>query len=76
MPEREETTGEMPLVIIESPFAGDVDTNVKYARACMRDSLNRGESPCCAGSHPIIISGIYATCFPYTARYTISVKNL
>jgi hypothetical protein len=45
MPEREETGREMPLVIIESPFAGDVDTNVKYARACMRDSLNRGESP-------------------------------
>ena len=35
----------MPLVIIESPFAGDVDTNIKFARACMRDSLDRGESP-------------------------------
>ena len=35
----------MPLVLIESPFAGDVDANIKYARACMRDSLMRGESP-------------------------------
>ena len=45
MSEKEETIREMPLVIIESPFAGDVDTNIKFARACMRDSLNRGESP-------------------------------
>ena len=45
MSEKEETTREMPLVIIESPFAGDVDTNIKFARGCMRDSLNRGESP-------------------------------
>jgi hypothetical protein len=35
----------MKLVIIESPYAGDVETNVAYARACMRDSLNRGEAP-------------------------------
>ena len=34
-----------PLVIIESPFAGDVDNNVKYAQACMLDSLKRGEAP-------------------------------
>lgn len=35
----------MRLVIIESPYAGDVEANVAYARACMRDSLNRGEAP-------------------------------
>jgi hypothetical protein len=35
----------MKLVIIESPYAGDIDANVEYARACMRDSLNRGEAP-------------------------------
>lgn len=35
----------MKLVIVESPFAGDVETNVKYARACVRDSLLRGEAP-------------------------------
>jgi hypothetical protein len=35
----------MRLVIIESPYAGDIDRNVAYARACMRDSLERGEAP-------------------------------
>jgi len=45
MPEREDSNREMPLVIIESPFAGDVDTNIKFARDCMRDSLSRGEAP-------------------------------
>ena len=33
------------LVIIESPYAGDVEKNVEYARLCVRDSLMRGESP-------------------------------
>jgi len=33
------------LVDLESPFAGDVDENIKYARRCMRDSLKRGEMP-------------------------------
>lgn len=33
------------LVIIESPFAGDVGENVAYARRCVRDSLSRGEAP-------------------------------
>lgn len=32
-------------VIIESPYAGDVEENLRYLRACMRDSLLRGESP-------------------------------
>lgn len=35
----------MRLVIIESPFAGDVEANVEYARRCVRDSLLRGEAP-------------------------------
>ncbi len=35
----------MRLVILESPFAGDVGRNVAYARACLRDSLLRGEAP-------------------------------
>lgn len=35
----------MRLVILESPFAGDVANNVLYARACVRDSLARGEAP-------------------------------
>lgn len=33
------------LVIIESPYAGDVEANVAYARAAMRDSILRGENP-------------------------------
>jgi hypothetical protein len=33
------------LVILESPYAGDVEANVEYARACLRDSLLRGEAP-------------------------------
>lgn len=35
----------MRLVIIESPYAGDVEANVDYARRCVRDSLMRGEAP-------------------------------
>lgn len=31
-------------VIVESPFAGGF-TNVKYSRECIRDCLDRGESP-------------------------------
>lgn len=34
-----------PLVIIESPYAGDVEANVEYARMCVKDSLMRGEAP-------------------------------
>lgn len=33
------------LVILESPFAGDVARNTAYARACLRDSVLRGEAP-------------------------------
>ena len=33
------------LVILESPYAGDVAANVRYARRCIRDSLMRGEAP-------------------------------
>jgi hypothetical protein len=35
----------MRLVIIESPFAGNVEENIRYARACMKDCLMRGEAP-------------------------------
>jgi len=35
----------MRLVILESPYAGDIEGNVTYARACVRDSLKRGEAP-------------------------------
>lgn len=33
------------LVIVESPFAGNIPKNVRYARACLRDCLKRGEYP-------------------------------
>lgn len=35
----------MKLVILETPYAGDVERNVAYARLCLRDCLARGESP-------------------------------
>lgn len=35
----------MKLVVIESPFAGDVERNIAYARRCVADSLARGEAP-------------------------------
>jgi hypothetical protein len=35
----------MRLVILESPFAGDEQANIDYARLCVRDSLIRGEAP-------------------------------
>ena len=35
----------MKRVIIESPYAGDVERNTAYARACLLDSLKRGEAP-------------------------------
>ena len=33
------------LVIIESPYAGDIEANTAYARRAMRDSLELGEYP-------------------------------
>jgi hypothetical protein len=33
------------LVVLESPYAGEVGVNVQYARECLRDCLLRGESP-------------------------------
>lgn len=35
----------MEFVLLESPYAGNVEENEKYARECMRDSLLRGEAP-------------------------------
>lgn len=35
----------MTPVIIESPYAGDVEANLTYLRACMRDCLMRNEAP-------------------------------
>ena len=35
----------MRRVILESPYSGDIEKNVAYARLCIRDSLSRGEAP-------------------------------
>ena len=34
-----------PRVILESPWAGNVEKNKLFAIACLRDSLLRGEAP-------------------------------
>jgi hypothetical protein len=35
----------MRFVIVESPFAGEVEANITYARSCIADCLVRGEAP-------------------------------
>jgi hypothetical protein len=35
----------MRKVILESPFAGDIERNVRYGRQCLHDCLLRGEAP-------------------------------
>jgi len=40
-----ETQARVP-VVIESPYAGDIERNMRYLRACMRDCiLNHNEAP-------------------------------
>lgn len=33
------------IVVIESPYAGDLERNARYLDACLLDSLRRGEAP-------------------------------
>jgi len=35
----------MKRVIIESRYAGDIERHLAYARACLADSVGRGEAP-------------------------------
>lgn len=35
----------MKLVVIESPYAGNIHRNVRYARLCVKDCIRRGEAP-------------------------------
>ena len=35
----------MKRVILESPYAGNIERNIEYARAAVHDSLMRGEAP-------------------------------
>ena len=37
--------GSLVRTIIESPFAGNIEKNLAYLRAAMRDCLRRGEAP-------------------------------
>jgi len=43
--EAEAQEKDMERVVLESPYSGDVERNVAYARRCVRDSLSRGEAP-------------------------------
>ncbi len=35
----------MRRVVVESPYKGDTELNVRYARECIKDCLRRGEAP-------------------------------
>ena len=35
----------MKRVVLESPFAGDIEKNIAYAKLAMKDCLKRGEAP-------------------------------
>lgn len=43
------------LVVLESPWAGDVTRHLEYARAALADSLKRGEAP--IASHVLFCAG-------------------
>ena len=38
----------MRKVLIESPYAGNTEQNIKYARRAMRDAFKRKEAPWCS----------------------------
>ena len=44
IPEEEVQIVRMRRVVLESPFAGDFDANIEYARRCITDCLKRGEA--------------------------------
>ena len=46
----------MKLVIIESPYAGDVPKHLAYLDRCIRDCLARGESP--YASHKMLTTAL------------------
>lgn len=35
----------MLKVVIESPYAGEIERNINYAQLCLANSLKRGEAP-------------------------------
>lgn len=42
---RKSLIASMPRVVVESPYSGDVQLNLRYLRACLRDCFERGELP-------------------------------
>jgi len=44
-PEQIELPFRVPIVMIESPYAGDVEQNMQYLRDALKDCLLRGEAP-------------------------------
>ena len=53
--------GSLPrLVILESPYSGDVEANLEYARSCLHDCLERGEAP--IASHLLTRAPTYERC--------------
>jgi len=46
----------MKLIIIESPYAGDVKLNLEYLDLCILDAIKRGESP--IASHKMLTSAL------------------
>jgi len=57
-------------VILESPYAGDLNRNIEYGRKCIRDSLSRGEAP--IASHPLYTQeGILNDGIPHERQWGI-----
>ena len=64
----------MRRVILESPYAGNVDLNIQYARAAVSDSLHRGESP--IASHLLYTQdGILEDAIPNERRLGIAAGH-
>jgi hypothetical protein len=64
----------MRRVIVESPYAGktpeELERNVRYARACVRDCLRRGEAP--IASHLLYTQpGILDDAVPFERQWGI-----
>lgn len=55
-------------VVMESPYAGDVEKNVAYARRCLYDCLKRGEAP--IASH-LLFPGVLDDALPDQRRVGI-----
>jgi hypothetical protein len=60
----------MRLVVIESPYSGDTEANIAYARRAVRDCLLRGEAP--IASHLVYTQpGIFNDSIPLERQFGI-----